>query len=674
MDEFRDSIARITIDGAEVRGTGFLVAPDLVATALHVVANRDDDPPSFPPGAIQLHFPGIDPPIKAVVQAVNRDADCALLRCVDAKPLATRPTLVLRELSYPGDVFTSFGYPDTQFVDGMVWSGKIRDPNAQLTNFFPKGQVPYRPVLQLFSQEAAAPGAAPQGLSGAPVIVGAAVVGLMRFALMRAGTSAAGTLYACSAADIVALAPTILSLRPGPAQTVIITPAQIEKLLPLLDVAFASDLTSLRRVVRFSLGAEAERSLPAARSLTEYATGLLEILQQQGPGTIGVLLRGVLAARPTNELKAFASDISPYALEPVDDHTQVQDTHDDCLADTIGIALTELTVLRDRAEFQSIIRSYRADFERTRQQISILAKYKELHSCLHDVQEKFEQISETVNRMKDGEAVNSYVRDHVRFLHAAVTTATSQLAGLPTADRERVWIQELDDCAAILKSVIFPQAEDPVDDSKLFGVPDRLEQTLSAATELNRDLVETAKFVRLDNLGDTMRLVEQQLGDVLQPDALQRLKDGYVAVGRLRARLSGLVAEHDEWQELNTALEAARNERTKHQPQAKFTSWKLFRNQLVGLCGTFPSELWAADLTAMMKPWMADTPPPEPRLATSAEKLDNQFVDFYKTCVDRFIDVDDELNRLCRRIVPFGLPLTVLTKLRQQPTQAAGQG
>lgn len=49
MDEFRDAIAKITIEGTNVRGTGFLVAPDMVATALHVVADRKVEPPAFFP-------------------------------------------------------------------------------------------------------------------------------------------------------------------------------------------------------------------------------------------------------------------------------------------------------------------------------------------------------------------------------------------------------------------------------------------------------------------------------------------------------------------------------------------------------------------------------------------------------------------------------------------------
>ncbi len=57
----RGAIARIAIEseGREVsRGTGFLVAPGLVLTALHVVADRHTDPPAFYPGALTLAFPG----------------------------------------------------------------------------------------------------------------------------------------------------------------------------------------------------------------------------------------------------------------------------------------------------------------------------------------------------------------------------------------------------------------------------------------------------------------------------------------------------------------------------------------------------------------------------------------------------------------------------------------
>src|SRR5262245_41552224 len=105
MDEFLDAIARITIENTEVRGTGFLVATNLVATALHVVANRETEPPAFFSGKITLHFQGRfgtglqdhDVAAEVVDKKWNQGADCVLLECKES--VDGRPTIPLEELS-----------------------------------------------------------------------------------------------------------------------------------------------------------------------------------------------------------------------------------------------------------------------------------------------------------------------------------------------------------------------------------------------------------------------------------------------------------------------------------------------------------------------------------------------------------------------------------------------
>src|SRR5262245_33617386 len=245
MDEFRDAIARITIDGENGRGTGFLVAPDIVATALHVVADRKVEPPAFFAGTIHLEFRGHKTAAEVIPDKWNQDADCVLLRCLDPEQLAAYPTIPLRETIPPGevdrsdDLFKTRGYPDAQPIDGMTWAGKVRDYAAQLTNFYARRRSAYWPVLQLFCEEAGAgSGAPPKGLSGAPIIVGTAAIGLMRFALMQDGRTVAGTLYGCSSRDIVALDPEKLSLRPPLAPTVLLTGEQMAQLAGFLAVAF----------------------------------------------------------------------------------------------------------------------------------------------------------------------------------------------------------------------------------------------------------------------------------------------------------------------------------------------------------------------------------------------------------------------------------------------------
>jgi trypsin-like peptidase len=664
MDEFRDAIAKIEIEGTKFRGTGFLIAPDLVATALHVVADRQTEPPSFFHGAIHLKFRGGHATDAEVIQDKwNQNADCVLLRCLDAGPLAEYPIIPLRELSQSNDLWKTRGYPDAQPVDGTTWDGDVTSYTEQLTNSYAKRKVAYQPVIQLFCKQAGAgTGAPPRGLSGAPVVIGTAAVGLLRFALMQDGRATAGTLYACHAKDIAALYPERLGLRPPLAQVVVLTPAQIVQLTALLVAAFKDNLPGLRCTVRFSLGADAERSVASAKELTEFVSALVPALVQQGPGMISVLLRGAIMARGTDrDLRNFARQVSTYALEPLNDDPEIQENHDSELVTKISSALVELNTKRDVHELQHIMASYRPDFEKTRRQIGVLAKYKELHNCLHEIQERRETIANNVARLKSGDSVSLYLREDASFLKERARKARSQIPGLPTGDEQLDWINQLDACAADMKAATAPAAS--VEDTEnVLKIPERLDHILPNAAHINEELVDAAKDVRLDNFAETMRSVEKQFGATLSDNSLKRLREGTLAVGRLRSRLAGLVAEHDEWQSINTDFEYTKTQ-DKLQPQAKFYLWRQFKAKLIGLCDVFPQEEWSIDLKEMMKPWMPDDPPPEPQIPANIKKIKDDFQSFHKQCVDRFIEVDKELNALCKKITSFGMPLDVLLSI-----------
>ena len=188
----RRAIARIdVVDGTQVlsRGTGFLVGPGLVLTALHVVANRHHDPPQFLPGRIVLTFPDGSREGRLHSSFCDRRADWALLTC--DKMDGVRP-LPMADLQRSGDSWEAYGFPDANPRDGMVQRGTVENHLGDLEGM---------PVFQLFSHQAAAGNGAPvKGLSGGPVLVDGALVGLLRFALMKDGQAVAGTLYACPVA------------------------------------------------------------------------------------------------------------------------------------------------------------------------------------------------------------------------------------------------------------------------------------------------------------------------------------------------------------------------------------------------------------------------------------------------------------------------------------------
>lgn len=204
----RTAVARVTCDGG-VRGTAFLIDPQHALTALHVVGDRRARPPQLYSG-VQLDFSGHVTAATVVAGGYDPDSDWALLRLqtppgdANGSPLAALPLAELAEAELQQAeqegaslAFRSRGFPDANPDDGLDVGGQVRTT---------LGQVDGVRALQLFSHEAAAGTGAPvSGLSGAPVWVDGAVVGLLRTAILDGeGRAMAGTLFACPAGTVLA--------------------------------------------------------------------------------------------------------------------------------------------------------------------------------------------------------------------------------------------------------------------------------------------------------------------------------------------------------------------------------------------------------------------------------------------------------------------------------------
>lgn len=197
LPEIRGAIARIEIrDGARVlsRGTGFLVTDRLVLTAFHVVGDRTPSEPVLYDRQYGLFacFPGHESPCRVVDGVWDAGADWALVECAD--PPHARP-LPLAELDASGASWETYGFPDANPQDGMVCSGTVENSAGEIQGVL---------ATQLFSKQAAAGNGSPvRGLSGAPVVVDGAAVGVLRYSLMKEGLNVAGTLYSCPVSSIV---------------------------------------------------------------------------------------------------------------------------------------------------------------------------------------------------------------------------------------------------------------------------------------------------------------------------------------------------------------------------------------------------------------------------------------------------------------------------------------
>jgi hypothetical protein len=200
------------INAGEMRGTGYLVAPNIAVTCNHVVNRVTNGEP------IALRFGNETRQAKVLVR--DPDADCAILEL--ATPITgVEPLLLTPNDCDRGDPWEAYGFPAITGEAGHFLSGEVQDP---------LGRDPSNTeAIVLYSREiAAAEGAPPQGFSGTPVLVGGYVVGHLKKIIPSARTENApslammGTLYACPSRLVTKLLPTTTGrvvLKPQPATT-----------------------------------------------------------------------------------------------------------------------------------------------------------------------------------------------------------------------------------------------------------------------------------------------------------------------------------------------------------------------------------------------------------------------------------------------------------------------
>lgn len=195
---FAPSVALIRAGPAT--GTGYLVAPDRVATCWHVVS------PAGPSGTVALEFESGS--VSATVIARDEEHDAAVLAL--AEPVMAVPVLPLGGAVGWKNAWDAFGYPGVGGGAGVPLEGVVTRPDGR--------DDARRPAIVLRCEEIAAGLAAPAGgFSGSPVVVNGAVIGHLKRIIADKdfrGRPCFGLVWATPASAVAAL----LGQRLAPAQ------------------------------------------------------------------------------------------------------------------------------------------------------------------------------------------------------------------------------------------------------------------------------------------------------------------------------------------------------------------------------------------------------------------------------------------------------------------------
>jgi hypothetical protein len=260
------------IQAGNTVGTGYLVAPDLVATCNHVVESVREG------GPVHLRFRNPDLAVDGRVARADGASDCAIVQLNE--PAEDRPLLSLTRGSTYDALWLTYGYPHVAAQDGVFFAGKVDDPDGRWND---------RPVLVLTSDKIAAGMATPvHGLSGSPVVVGTAIVG--HIASVRPdpdfpGRAAFGEVFASSCDGVLALLralgrPAAVSAPPAPAAPAEAPPALDGRKYHAFvsyrstDRAFALDLVERLEARGFKLYIDQNELLPGDELATSLQDGI----------------------------------------------------------------------------------------------------------------------------------------------------------------------------------------------------------------------------------------------------------------------------------------------------------------------------------------------------------------------------------------------------------------
>jgi len=421
-----------------------------------------------------------------------------------------------------------------------------------------------------------------------------------------------------------------------------LTKEQREQLHALMLLAFS--LAELKILVRLKLGWTLEEEVNVAPAFREVLLSAITVAEKRGE--TGTLIRAIVQARPQrDDLQTFCRDnfAAELAAQPA--------------AALIGSVTSSIQAVVDvlaDPEIRVLVGTFRADFETIQERIRILAGYKELHQVLHTLQKQLPAIRDAIRRSETDPSSRRLLARQVVELESQVASASRSTTGLPTALIEQQWI---DDFRAAVTAATDAQAAGAAGLQRLPAVADELTQLLQDLARIDGQMVVTLAGLPLHKLIQALQEIGAHLANGAAGAQLvgEQLGIGVGALSIIRPRLSGLVAEHNEWQRLDRDL-AGIESNPGYRPTEKIPRWQRVKERLLALCDACQAEEWAQRISTNIGQW-----------ETAATGNDNLACDLAADSLrgrsmNRFFDVDDEVLDLCNRLTELAQPLGTLLK------------
>jgi hypothetical protein len=219
------------------------------------------------------------------------------------------------------------------------------------------------------------------------------------------------------------------------------------------------------------------------------------------------------------------------------------------------VGLEALIKLMSDAAVREDVGKFEAHFHSSAKQIGVLGYYKDLHDELHTLQlQCYQRLTRLLRDVKSAPNDSSPWEDgfELEMIIEEVRWRLDQLADPEVVSQRGVtWVPKLIGTLHLL-----PQALRNCDVQQLEKALGAVGRILRVEPDrLNSSLREAARALPLGELVVSLSRVCDRLDrGRATPDAVDSLKEGVAALGKLASRLDSLIEQHDRWQTLDVEL------------------------------------------------------------------------------------------------------------------------
>ncbi len=305
-------------------------------------------------------------------------------------------------------------------------------------------------------------------------------------------------------------------------------------------------------------------------------------------------------------------------------------------------------LMRNRQEILLGAQQFKFVFDRARRQSAEVVAYKEIHDQLDDLQTLcYERIADEASRFLDDPNAQRRLAGYQRQLQKIIfrlNDITKDITRDSSSHEVHEWSDYLERIRQVLNNALLT-----VNEKELHQVKDDLRDILETQpTAVNRRLLDAAFDLNLPELLAALQSLLDRVDTTTDAGQWQQIKTGVDALGQLSGKLSVLLEEHNQWQEIDRRFRLIESDIAVDADGLE-ANWRKLTTRVDKLCcdrGRWATDIgshgdWSSELLADVTAVQTTI------LARDITKTRYNFRAIRDKAGDRFLRVDKALKRLC---------------------------